>query len=133
MKPWKHFLLLIPATAFLIGTGCVSLCHKPPPPLANTTAASIAGSKRLYEKLAGTVWYHRYKGQDFEFAFGKSGTIERNSNWIGTKWHVVSPTEVIFEGATGAKMLLTFDNEVTQFTNIDWDGTPTSGRIAADK
>jgi len=131
MKPGKFLLALIPTTALVIGAGCISPCAKAPPPLANTTAASIAGSKRLYEKLTGTVWYHRYKGQDFAFAFGPSGLIERHPSWTGTKWRVVSPTEVILEGTTGAKMLLTFDHEVTQFTNIDWDGTPTSGKIAA--
>ena len=131
MKPRKLLLAFIPATALVTGTGCLSLCHHAPPPLASTTPASIAGSKRLYEKLAGTVWYHRYKGQDFEFVFGRSGFIERHLNWTRTKWRAVSPTEVILEGTTGAKMLFTFDHEVTQFTNIDWDGTPTSGKIAA--
>jgi len=102
-------------------------------PLEITTAQSIAGTKKLYEAIVGTVWLHHYKGNDFEFAFGKSGLIEKHTNWKGIKWRVVSPTEVIFDGTTGAKMLFTFDKDAKTFTNIDWDGTPTTGTIASQK
>lgn len=123
----KLAIALLLLTGTLVGPGCTSIPRKQPSPLAGTSAEAIAGTRRLYDKIVGTVWLHRYQDHDFEFEFGRSGTIERHENWKGTKWRVVSPTEIICEGVTGAKMVFTFDDAAITFTNIDWDGTPTTG------
>lgn len=82
----------------------------------------------LQESLAGSIWIHHYLGGNFEFGFGRDGTIQLHQNWAGTRWRVTGPREVTFVGKTGATMKFTFNDGVTSFTNVDWDGkTPTSG------
>jgi hypothetical protein len=84
--------------------------------------------KVLHDRLAGTTWLHNYNGGEFPFTFGRDGTIENHSSWEGQPWRVVSSSEVIVgEKASQGKMIFTFNDDVTSFVNLDWDGTPTSG------
>jgi len=97
-------------------------------PLATFTSESILGSKKLHKTLNGSTWIHEYLKGEFEFTFGKSGLIENHEAWEGVRWRVISPNEVILGSRNGSKMIFTFDDEVKTFSNIDWDGTPTTGR-----
>jgi len=97
-------------------------------PLATFTPESILGSKKLHKTLNGSTWIHEYLKGEFEFTFGKSGLIENHEAWEGVRWRVISPNEVILGDGNLSKMIFTFDDEVKTFSNIDWDGTPTTGR-----
>lgn len=97
-------------------------------PLPKPPATQTLRQQSLQESLAGTVWVHHYLGGNFEFGFGHDGTIQLHQNWAGTRWSVTGPREVTFVGKTGATMKFNFNDAITSFTNVDWDGkTPTSG------
>ena len=100
--------------------------------LETFTPESILGSKKLHKTLNGSTWIHEYLKGEFKFTFGKSGFIENHATWKGIRWRVISPNEVILDNGNLSKMIFTFDDEVKTFSNIDWDGTPTTGR-AEDK
>ena len=102
-------------------------------PLETFTSESILGSKKLHKTLNGTTWTHEYLNGEFKFTFGKSGFIENHETWKGVRWRVISPNEVILSSENGSKMIFTFDVKVKTFSNIDWDGTPTSGRANKTK
>jgi hypothetical protein len=102
-------------------------------PLETFTSESILGSKKLHKTLNGKTWIHEYLKGEFEFTFGKSGFIENHEAWKGVRWRVVSPSEVILGSENGSKMIFTFDSEVKTFSNINWDGTPTSGKAKKTK
>ena len=97
-------------------------------PLEAFTSESILGSKKLHKTLNGSTWIHEYLNGEFKFTFGKSGLIENHETWKGVRWRVISPNEVILGSPNGSKMIFTFDDEIKTFSNVDWDGTPTSGR-----
>jgi hypothetical protein len=98
------------------------------PPFPKLPAAQAPQQQGLQESLAGSVWIHHYLGGNFEFGFGRDGTIQLHKNWAGTRWSVTGPREVTFVGTTGATMKFNFNDAITSFTNVDWDGkTPTSG------
>ena len=102
-------------------------------PLEAFTSESILGSKKLHKSLNGKTWIHEYLKGEFEFTFGKSGLIENHEAWKGVRWRGISPNEVILGSRNGSKMIFTFDDEIKTFTNVDWDGTPTSGRAKKNK
>jgi hypothetical protein len=102
-------------------------------PLETFTSESILGSKKLHKTLNGKTWIHEYLKGEFEFTFGKSGFIENHEAWKGVRWRVVSPSEVILGSENGSKMIFTFDSEVKTFSNINWNGTPTSGKAKKTK
>ena len=100
-------------------------------PLETTKPDEIEEMNNLYDKIAGTTWIHHYKSGKFPFTFGTNGVIENHKTWEGTPWRVVSSSEVILGRKDGrGKMIFTFDKKVESFENLDWDGTPTSGKIS---
>ena len=101
--------------------------------LESFTSESILGSKKLHKTLNESTWIHEYLKGEFEFTFGKSGLIENHATWKDVRWRVISPNEVILGSRNGSKMIFTFDEKITTFSNIDWDGTPTSGRAKKTK
>ena len=91
----------------------------------------IQGMNKLYNKIVGTTWIHHYKNGQFPFTFGTNGVIENHKTWQGTPWRVVSSNEVILGKKDGrGKMIFTFDRNLESFVNLDWDGTPTSGKVS---
>ena len=93
-------------------------------PTAGGGRASTASD--LADAISGSVWLYRWRGSSFEFRFGRSGELELLQSWRGTRWHASSPDTVVFEAASGARMVLTF-NGASQFSTTDWDGQPASG------
>jgi hypothetical protein len=88
----------------------------------------IAGTVKLRDSLAGTVWAYSWRGKEFEFSFGKSGELQLLTIWQSVHWRVVSPNEVVLE-TPSAHMLLRFDANLEQFTTVDWDGEPANGQL----
>ena len=84
--------------------------------------------KDLFEELADSIWIHHYRGGKFEFGFARDGSIKLHKNWSNVTWRATGPREVTYFVNGQAKMTFDFNNDVTAFTNIDWDGkTPTTG------
>ena len=118
------------AFLFLVMSAFISFV-KSEDPLETTKPDEIEGINNLYDKIAGTTWIHHYKSGKFPFTFGTNGVIENHKTWEGTPWRVVSSSEVILGRKDGrGKMIFTFDKKVESFENLDWDGTPTSGKIS---
>ena len=116
------------AVFFLGVLGLIGLL-KAEDPLETTKPEEVQGINNLYSKIAGSTWIHHYKGGKFPFTFGTNGVIENHRTWQGTPWRVVSSSEVILGKKDGrGKMIFTFDKKVEKFENLDWDGTPTSGK-----
>ena len=101
-------------------------------PLETTKPDEIQKIHNLYNKILGSTWIHHYKNGKFPFTFGTNGVIENHKTWQGTPWRVVSSREVILGQKDGrGKMIFTFDKNTENFVNLDWDGTPTSGKISS--
>jgi hypothetical protein len=100
-------------------------------PLETTSPEETQGISKLYKTICGTTWIHHYKGGNFSFTFGTNGVIENHKTWQGTPWRVVSSKEVILgKKETRGKMIFTFDRNIKNFVNLNWDGTPTSGTVS---
>ena len=100
-------------------------------PLETTKPDEIQKIHKLYSKILGSTWIHHYKNGKFPFTFGTNGVIENHKTWQGTPWRVVSSREVILGQKDGrGKMIFTFDKNIENFVNLDWNGTPTSGKIS---
>ena len=100
-------------------------------PLESSKPNEIQGMNKLYNKIVGTTWIHHYKNGKFPFTFGRNGVIENNKTWQGTPWRVVSSSEVVLGKKDGrGKMIFTFDKNIESFVSLDWDGTPTSGKVS---
>lgn len=100
-------------------------------PLESSKPNEIQGMNKLYNKIVGTTWIHHYKNGKFPFTFGRNGVIENNKMWQGTPWRVVSSSEVVLGKKDGrGKMIFTFDKNIESFVSLDWDGTPTSGKVS---
>jgi len=99
-------------------------------PLESSKPIEIQGINKLYNKIVGTTWIHHYKNGKFPFTFGTNGVIENHKTWQGTPWRVVSSSEVILGKKDGrGKMVFTFDKNIENFVNLDWDGTPATGKV----
>jgi hypothetical protein len=99
-------------------------------PLESSKPIEIQGINKLYNKIVGTTWIHHYKNGKFPFTFGTNGVIENHKTWQVTPWRVVSSSEVILGKKDGrGKMVFTFDKNIENFVNLDWDGTPATGKV----
>jgi len=104
-----------------------------PKPVSRAVEPRLASAASLQQSLAGSVWMHRYRNGNFEFAFGKDGTVQVLRNWAGTRWAVTGPREVTFTATTGATMKFMFNDEITSYTNIDWDGITAASGTRTDR
>ena len=100
-------------------------------PLETTSPKEIQGMNKLYNEICGKTWVHHYKSGNFSFTFGTNGVIENHKTWQGCPWRVISSREVILgKKDTRSKMIFTFDRNIKNFVNLNWDGTPTSGTVS---
>jgi hypothetical protein len=99
-----------------------------PKPLRHQTEASIAGAKKLYDHLAGSIWTYDWKKGKVDFGFDKSGKLLLNKDWEGCTWRVISPNEAAFEWKSDGRLaLLTFSEDLKTFKSVGWDGQPSIG------
>lgn len=98
-------------------------------PLERFTPETIVESVALKDKLVGTTWIYKWRDREYRFGFNSDGTISKLKSWSMVRWVVIAPNEVELVGASN-RMVLIFNNQITTFSTLDWDGQKSSGAIS---
>lgn len=79
------------------------------------------------DKLVGSRWIYLFRGNEFQFTFGKN-TIDDFPSWSGVTWNRLGEYMVELSANGGAsKIIFSFDN-LDSFRGRDWDKSKVVGR-----
>jgi hypothetical protein len=76
--------------------------------------------------ISGSTWSYEWRGRNYIFTFESDGTISKLSSWSSVSWNVTGTNEITLE-AHSSKMYLFFNDDLTEFVTLDWDGQKASG------
>lgn len=83
--------------------------------------------KKLRDEITNTTWNYHHNSAIVTFDFKEANLVRARNVWADARWRVISDSEVIIEHSSGAKMVMTFEEDFRSFYGHDWDGSRVTG------